>query len=326
MKLENYTALLHPDLAKTDWQDELTEKLKNVFAHPSHGHFNQWQAAVDSLPKALSTDFNFSTDAAAVGHADDINAEQLADILSALKALMPWRKGPFNYCGIAIDSEWQCQQKWSRLAKHLSNINGKRVLDVGSGNGYYMLRMLGAGAKQVIGVDPGLVFLAQFEAIIQILKNRPDAHLLPLPFEELPAGLDNFDHVLSFGVLYHRRQPQEHLRQLFDRLNSTGTLYLETLILDSDDSIELVPEDRYAGMRNVWSIASPGFIQQQLQSAGFRQIECLEKTPTHLSEQRASEWMSSYSLENFLDPNDHSKTIEGHPAPVRGLFRAVKAS
>ena len=61
-------------------------------------------------------------------------------------------------------------------------MRGKRVLDVGCGNGYYMLRMLGAGAEHVIGVDPVLLFLAQFQAIIHTLKCRPNAHLLPLPF------------------------------------------------------------------------------------------------------------------------------------------------
>jgi len=326
MKLEHYSALLDTGLTATAWQSELTEQLEAVFAHPSHGHFNKWLAAVDSLPKAISTDFDFTKDAAQVGHSDDLDPEQLADILNALKTLSPWRKGPFNYCGIAIDSEWQCQQKWSRFEKHLGDMHGKRVLDVGCGNGYYMLRMLGAGAEQVIGVDPGLVFLAQFQAIIQTLKQRPNTHLLPLPFEQLPAGLHNFDHVLSFGLLYHRRQPQEHLSQLHDRLQAGGTLYLETLILETEEHCELVPEDRYAGMRNVWSIASPSFIQHQLQSAGFEDVECLDQTTTSLDEQRASAWMTSYSLENFLDPNDHSKTIEGHPAPVRGLFRAVKAN
>jgi len=324
MKLEHYSDLLHADLTTAEWQKELTEQLETIFAHPSHGHFNKWLAAVDSLPKAISTNFDFTKGVAQVGHPDDLDSEHLTDTINALKTLSPWRKGPFNYCGIAIDSEWQCQQKWGRFEKHLGKMRGKRVLDVGCGNGYYMLRMLGAGAEQVIGVDPGLLFLAQFQAIIQTLKCRPNAHLLPLPFEQLPAGLDNFDHVLSFGVLYHRRQPEEHLSQLHDRLQAGGTLYLETLILETEEHCELVPEDRYAGMRNVWSIASPGFIKHQLQSVGFEDVECLDQTTTNLNEQRASAWMTNYSLENFLNPTDHSKTIEGHPAPVRGLFRAIK--
>lgn len=324
MKLENYNDLLVADSATTEWQSELTEKLRAVFAHPSHGHFNKWLVAVESLPKSISSHFDFTKDIAQVGHQSELDQTQLAAIIAALKTLSPWRKGPFDYCGIAIDSEWQCQQKWSRFENHLADMQGKRVLDVGCGNGYYMLRMLGAGAKQVIGVDPSLLFLAQFQAIVQTLKEKPNAHLLPLPFEELPVGLDNFDLVLSFGVLYHRRQAQVHLSQLYDRLQAGGVLYLETLILDTKEYCELVPEDRYAGMRNVWSIASPSFIQQQLQTAGFEAIELLDQCTTQLTEQRASAWMTSYSLENFLDHNDHSKTIEGHPAPVRGLFCARK--
>ena len=96
MKLEHYSDLLDTDLTATAWQSELTEQLEAVFAHPSHGYFNKWLAAVDSLPKAISTDFDFTKDAAQVGHSDDLDPEQLADILNALKTLSPWRKGPFN--------------------------------------------------------------------------------------------------------------------------------------------------------------------------------------------------------------------------------------
>jgi tRNA (mo5U34)-methyltransferase len=34
--------------------------------------------------------------------------------------------------------------------------------------------------------------------------------------------------------------------------------------------------------------------------------------------------MDFHSLKDFLDPNDTSKTIEGYPAPKRGLFIATK--
>ncbi|MFT5840402.1 MAG: tRNA (mo5U34)-methyltransferase, partial [Flavobacteriales bacterium] len=37
---------------------------------------------------------------------------------------------------------------------------------------------------------------------------------------------------------------------------------------------------------------------------------------------RATEWMQSQSLLDFIDPNDHSKTIEGYPAPLRAVLVA----
>jgi tRNA (mo5U34)-methyltransferase len=30
------------------------------------------------------------------------------------------------------------------------------------------------------------------------------------------------------------------------------------------------------------------------------------------------------SLADFIDPNNGSKTIEGHPAPLRAIFTAIK--
>ena len=38
-------------------------------------------------------------------------------------------------------------------------------------------------------------------------------------------------------------------------------------------------------------------------------------------EQRPSKWAPIKSLENFLDPDDPTKTIEGHPAP-KNLFKS----
>jgi tRNA (mo5U34)-methyltransferase len=33
--------------------------------------------------------------------------------------------------------------------------------------------------------------------------------------------------------------------------------------------------------------------------------------------------MQFQSLADFLDPDDHSRTIEGYPAPRRALLRAI---
>jgi tRNA (mo5U34)-methyltransferase len=47
---------------------------------------------------------------------------------------------------------------------------------------------------------------------------------------------------------------------------------------------------------------------------------------TTADEQRKTEWIGSQSLTEFLDPNDHSKTIEGYPAPKRAYIKAFKSS
>jgi tRNA (mo5U34)-methyltransferase len=45
---------------------------------------------------------------------------------------------------------------------------------------------------------------------------------------------------------------------------------------------------------------------------------------TSIEEQRATDWMTFHSLENFLDPNDNNKTVEGYPAPKRATLIARK--
>ncbi|WP_016682236.1 DUF1698 domain-containing protein, partial [Yersinia pestis] len=45
---------------------------------------------------------------------------------------------------------------------------------------------------------------------------------------------------------------------------------------------------------------------------------------TTTEEQRRTDWMTSESLAEFLDPHDHSKTVEGYPAPLRAVLIARK--
>lgn len=83
---------------------------------------------------------------------------------------------------------------------------GKRVLDVGCGNGYYQWRMLGAGADMVIGVDPNWLFFCQFQAVQQYLPELPAWHL-PFALEDLPANLEGFDTVFSMGCSITAARP-----------------------------------------------------------------------------------------------------------------------
>lgn len=54
----------------------------------------------------------------------------------------------------------------------------------------------------------------------------------------------------------------------------------------------------------------------------LQNIRLVDQTLTSLQEQRATEWMTFHSLQNFLDPNDQTKTLEGYPAPLRAIFIA----
>jgi len=77
-------------------------------------------------------------------------------------------------------------------------------------------------------------------------------------------------------------------------------------------------------MRNVWYLPSVPELERWLGGAGFRDVRCVDVSVTSIEEQRSTEWMRYQSLADFLDPNDHSKTVEGLPAPRRATLLARK--
>jgi len=244
-----------------------------------------------------------------------------------LKALHPWRKGPYRIADIAIDTEWRSDWKWGRLAPHMAPLDDRLVLDVGCGNGYHCWRMAEAGARRVIGIDPTALFLAQFLAIRQLMQPMAArlverVWMLPLGIEAMPPALSRFDTVFSMGVLYHRRSPIDHLIELRGALRPGGQLILETLVVDGDARQVLVPDGRYAKMRNVWFIPSSAMLENWLRRCGYRGVRTVDVTPTTVGEQRSTEWMTFESLADFLDPADTRLTIEGHPAPQRAVVVA----
>ncbi|MEP9317845.1 tRNA 5-methoxyuridine(34)/uridine 5-oxyacetic acid(34) synthase CmoB [Pseudomonas sp. LABIM340] len=284
-----------------------------------HGDLERWLAAVDRLPPLQAAAIELRERFNLEGACDEDTRAQLK---LALQGLIPWRKGPFNLFGVHIDTEWRSDWKWERVSPHI-DLAGKRVLDVGCGNGYYQWRMLGAGARSVVGVDPNWLFFCQFLAMKHYLPDLPAWHL-PFALEDLPEKLEGFDTVFSMGVLYHRRSPIDHLLALKDCLRRGGELVLETLVVEGDVNTVLVPEDRYAQMRNVWFLPSVPALELWLRRAGFTDVRSVDLSRTSVEEQRATEWMRYQSLPDFLDPDDHSRTLEGLPAPMRATLVARK--
>jgi len=286
-----------------------------------HGDYERWQQALNGLPQVAASSMAFDASAVRVGQVDDCDASVRQQIEQCLRGLHPWRKGPFELCGVHIDTEWRSDWKWDRLAPHIDPLHGRTVLDIGCGSGYHLWRMLGAGAAMTIGVDPSLLFQMQFRAIEHFTGPQPVYHL-PLGIEHLPAEMRAFDTVFSMGVLYHRRSPFDHLIELRDLLRPGGQLVLETLIIEAEQGQVLVPDGRYARMGNVWFLPSVPTLIQWLQKVRFKNVRCVDVTATSVQEQRSTDWMTFQSLPDFLDPSDPQRTIEGYPGPRRAIILA----
>lgn len=306
-----------------DWADAIRTQLYRRFVENPHGDLPRWQDALDHLPDRQ--------DAMVYGDRSEVTVDSLVPLSSpeaekmekGLRGLMPWRKGPFRFFGTHIDTEWRSDWKWDRVAPALSDLSGRRVLDVGCGSGYHLWRMFGAGAAEVIGIDPGLLFLCQFLAVKRYQPTAP-VDLLPLRIEDLPRPLEYFDTTFSMGVLYHRRSPIDHLLELKDTLRPGGELVLETLVVEGPEGYTLMPEDRYGRMRNVWFLPSCPTLLRWMARAGLEGAEVVDVTVTTTMEQRSTDWMRFQSLEHFLDPNDPTLTIEGYPGPRRATVIARK--
>ena len=303
------------------WLSVIKEQIKNGLTVEAYGKLPEWRETLTQLPSIKPQTISLDEVAVTAESLPLLTSGEQEKLKETLKQLMPWRKGPYHFHGVDIDTEWRSDFKWDRLKSIIKPLHGKNVLDVGCGNGYHSWRMLGMGAELVIGIDPSPLFVMQFQAVKHLIGDK-NIFVLPIGIQDVPDNLQAFDSVFSMGVLYHRRSAIDHLYQLRSCLKPGGELVLETLVIEGDDQQVLVPADRYAQMRNVWFIPSSKAMILWLSRCGFKNIKLVDESYTSQEEQRATEWMQYHSLKDYLDPNDPSKTIEGYPAPLRAIFTA----
>lgn len=285
-----------------------------------HGLTDRWLSMFDALPDIQPGSLDLKNQVR-IGSAADCTAQQLANIEAAARTQIPWRKGPWSLFGVDIDSEWRSDMKWDRLLPHIQPLSGRRVLDVGCGNGYHCYRMYGEGARWVLGVDPHPAYFFQYRLIQHYLRELP-VFSLPITLELFPESPACFDTVFSMGVLYHRRSPLDHLFQLLGCLRSGGELVLETLVADGPEGYALTPPDRYCRMNNVWFLPSVATTESWLRRCGFLNVRTVDVNVTSAAEQRTTPWMPFQSLVDGLQPDDPGLSVEGLPAPKRAITLA----
>jgi len=306
------------DAGASQWVDLLRSSSREILAPKKHGHLTKWREIISQLPEIPVRHTDFASPAATFG--EPIPEDQQMKLREQLRAFHPWRKGPFSLFGIHLDTEWRSDLKWQRIVPHVEMAD-KDILDIGCGNGYYGWRMLGAGARRVVGIEPYPLYNMQ-HAIFKHYAPQMANYVVPASDRDLVPNLRLFDIVFSMGVLYHSKHPIGHLESLRQAIKPGGVCVLETLVIEGNSETALFPKDRYAKMRNVWLIPSTLMLDRLLKRVGFKHIELVDVTSTTSTEQRSTEWMTFESLADFLDPDDSTLTFEGYPAPRRAIFVA----
>ena len=251
----------------------------------------------------------------------DASDEDIAKIEELAKVNIPWRKGPFAINSLFIDTEWRSDIKYNLLKPHFE-LKDKLVGDIGCNNGYYLFRMLEEKPKKLVGFDPSAIFYTQFQFINHFIKSDIVYELLGV--EHVEFYEHRFDILFCLGVLYHRSDPVNTLKSLYNGLNKNGELILDTFMIDGDEEMALTPNKRYSKIPNIYFIPTIPALKNWCLRAGFKEMEVLATMVTKSDEQRVTPWVYDQSLEDFLDPNDKSKTVEGYPAPKRVYIKAYK--
>src|SRR5690606_22451475 len=99
------------------WAAVLPQQLQQILQEKEHGDQQRWLDAVAALPEINQVQADLTAHDLRL-HSPVITAEQEQQLHSALRGLMPWRKGPFQFFGTHIDTEWRSDWKWQRVAPH----------------------------------------------------------------------------------------------------------------------------------------------------------------------------------------------------------------
>lgn len=104
-----------------------------------------------------------------------------------------------------------------------TQLEEKRVAEIGSGTGRIVDMLLDAGATNVMAIEPAK---GAFDVLVENTTSRKDRiTYLQKPGNEIPKGSD-LDYVFSIGVIHHIPDPKPVIAASYDALKSGGKMLI----------------------------------------------------------------------------------------------------
>lgn len=300
---------------------------KEKISLPQYARYQESQNEIHTLlalAKYQQTDYSIRKGIISFATPDTLSDLQKKQLRDSLKKCIPWRKGPFEICGIPLHGEWDSALKWERVRKHVGSIQGKSVLDIGCNNGYYLYHIAKQKPKFCLGIDPVIPYYQQFQILRQFAPPKnTDFGLLGI--DDLIHCNTVFDVVFCMGILYHHPNPVDILKKIWQSMRPQGCLIIECQGIPGDTPIALLPKSKYGNAAGYWFLPTESALINLLHRSGFQYVKSFYKTPVEENEQRQTEWAPYGGINAMLDPEDTSKTTEGYPAPWRFYLKAYRA-
>jgi tRNA (mo5U34)-methyltransferase len=150
------------------------------------------------------------------------------------------------------------------------DLSGLRILDIGCADGFFAPEMARRGAK-VLAVDAAPKRIARLSWLISHFE-LPNITTRVATLESMANARERFDFVLMLALFYHLRSPQLGL-DIVSKF--TDTLYLESLLHDTDDAAYLYLLRPREGVHLPKWTPTEKCILEMLAFAGFNEITVL---------------------------------------------------
>lgn len=163
------------------------------------------------------------------------------------------------------DLQWEKEGKmdnqrtfffWEYLKEDIRQWRGKRILEIGAGNGWLLQEAKNAGALDVLGIEPSTKGIELARAA------HPEIPVLQETLESYDAGSRVFDVIVSVMVLSHVENLEKAFRKVRTMLDKDG----EVVVIVPDFEYFRMPRKEY--LVQVQEIDSRQYVVQVTRPSG----------------------------------------------------------